>query len=67
VLQRSQQVVINRMLRQPSRRTPAVILLKALALFTAVGKFAEAIRQLNPLVIHLKPLCHPMIFRTDLR
>ena len=65
-LQRFKQVVVNWLLRQATRGTFTIILLKPLLLFTRIGQLMETIRQLNTFVINLKSLCDPMIFGTDL-
>ena len=67
MLQRRQQVIVDRLLRQAALRALTVVLLEALLLFTAVGQLAETVRQLDALEVHLKTLRHAVVLGADLR
>jgi hypothetical protein len=55
------------LLRQTTRGTLAIILLKTLLLFAGIGQFMETIRQLNTFEVDLKAFRHAVIFGADLR
>lgn len=67
MLQRRQQVFVDRLLRQPRRRPFAIILLKAQALLRRVGQLMETVGQLYAAVVNLKALRDAVVLGTDLR
>ena len=62
MLQRAQQIMVDRLHRQATGRALAVILLESLLLLASVSQLAETVRQLHAFVIDLKTLGYAVIF-----